>query len=563
MVEKIEDLVVRAQAGDGEAYQRIYERFERMALSYAYSILGDKELAEDARQEAFLKAYCDLMSLREPAAFPGWFRTIVRRYSLSMVRGRRNVLTVPLEDAPDLASADPGPLGRASERQTRHIVKRALARLPAEEAEAARLYYLDQMTLSDIGDRLGLPVSTLKSRLHVARGRLRHRLLNTVGEALNTKRRSGDPQPIRMASAEAVERLGQQVETLLRVPGPEQYREAGELICARGRLLRFLGRPAEALEAFERGEGLPSLGDDPAWRARWRVEIGLTQVQAADFEVARRHLDEARAALTHLGEGQARLLAAAENGLGLCAWGVGDFPKARTHYESAERLSRDVQNPSLEAEANNNLALLDWKAGRLERALKRFAESLSQWRKLRNRHARALTLMNMGVIEENLGHAAAARRRYQEALKAGRELGFVALVSATEANLANLALGEGHWTQARDHGEQALAQARQGGDRRAQAIALENLSLAELGMKQIEKARQHLAAARRLAVAIGDRERQVSLDLVEAEALIAEMNGNRALECLERAAAQVEAAGYVAERPRLGRLEGGGAAGCG
>ena len=75
-MEPIEDIVVRAQAGDREAYDTIVRRFQDMALSYAFSILGDHDLAEDARQEAFLEAYCDLLTLREPRAFPVWLMPV-------------------------------------------------------------------------------------------------------------------------------------------------------------------------------------------------------------------------------------------------------------------------------------------------------------------------------------------------------------------------------------------------------------------------------------------------------------------------------------------------------
>ena len=90
--EALEDIVVRAQLGEKEAYDQIVRRFQDMAFSYAYSILGDHELAEDARQEAFMAAYCNLLTLREPAAFPGWLRTLVHRHSVNIVRGRRELV---------------------------------------------------------------------------------------------------------------------------------------------------------------------------------------------------------------------------------------------------------------------------------------------------------------------------------------------------------------------------------------------------------------------------------------------------------------------------------------
>ena len=64
-MEQLDSLVVRARAGDLDAYGRVVRRFQDMACGYAYSILGDFHLAEDAAQEAFVEAYRCLAKLRE------------------------------------------------------------------------------------------------------------------------------------------------------------------------------------------------------------------------------------------------------------------------------------------------------------------------------------------------------------------------------------------------------------------------------------------------------------------------------------------------------------------
>jgi DNA-directed RNA polymerase specialized sigma24 family protein len=73
----LESLVHHTREGDDEAYETIVRWFQDMAVGYGYSILRDFQLAEDAAQEAFLEAYRNPDKLREPAAFPGWFRRIV------------------------------------------------------------------------------------------------------------------------------------------------------------------------------------------------------------------------------------------------------------------------------------------------------------------------------------------------------------------------------------------------------------------------------------------------------------------------------------------------------
>ena len=74
------NLIRKAQQGDLSAFDLLIQRFRDMAVGYAYSILGDFHLAEDAAQEAFVQAYRDLKTLRNPQAFGAWFRRIVFKY---------------------------------------------------------------------------------------------------------------------------------------------------------------------------------------------------------------------------------------------------------------------------------------------------------------------------------------------------------------------------------------------------------------------------------------------------------------------------------------------------
>ena len=76
-MEEIEKLVRRARDGDARAYGHLVRRLQSAALSRARHMLGDYHLAEDAVQEAFVAAYADLGTLREPAAFAGWLLRIV------------------------------------------------------------------------------------------------------------------------------------------------------------------------------------------------------------------------------------------------------------------------------------------------------------------------------------------------------------------------------------------------------------------------------------------------------------------------------------------------------
>ena len=144
-----EPVVVRAQGGDLEAYGRVVRRFQDMAYGYAYSVMGDFGLAEDAAQEAFVEAYQCLPSLREPAAFPSWLRRIMFKQCDRITR-RKRVATVPLESAVEVASTEPGPAELIEQRQTREEVLAAIRGLPEHEREVTALFYINGYSHEDI-----------------------------------------------------------------------------------------------------------------------------------------------------------------------------------------------------------------------------------------------------------------------------------------------------------------------------------------------------------------------------------------------------------------------------
>lgn len=170
-------LVERSREGDLEAFTEVVRRFQDMAHGYAYSILGDFHLAEDAAQEAFVDAYYKLDALREPAAFPGWFRRIVFKHCDRAIQ-KKSVSTVPLEEG--MRVAEPNP--ERSELQER--VLEAIRDLPERQREATTLYYINGYSQNEISDFLEVPVTTVKKRLHDSRKKLKERMLGMVEETL-------------------------------------------------------------------------------------------------------------------------------------------------------------------------------------------------------------------------------------------------------------------------------------------------------------------------------------------------------------------------------------------
>ncbi|HEX5529280.1 MAG TPA: sigma factor, partial [Methylomirabilota bacterium] len=94
----VERLIRRAQHGDLDAFAEVTRRFQHMAFGYAVALLRDLQQAEDVVQEAFVAAWFGLRSLADPAAFPGWFRAIVRHLAYRVLRQRPQG-SLPLEAA--------------------------------------------------------------------------------------------------------------------------------------------------------------------------------------------------------------------------------------------------------------------------------------------------------------------------------------------------------------------------------------------------------------------------------------------------------------------------------
>ena len=163
------------------AFAELVGRFGNMAFGYAFQVLGNEQLAQDATQEAFLAAYQRLPQLREPAAFPGWLRRIVHTQCHRITRVKR-LENVPLAHVANRPAAEADWTQRIAEEDAAQAlidcVMRAVAELPEHEREVVRLFYLDGHSIREAAQALNLPVTTIKKRLQYARERLRKNLLD-------------------------------------------------------------------------------------------------------------------------------------------------------------------------------------------------------------------------------------------------------------------------------------------------------------------------------------------------------------------------------------------------
>jgi F-type H+-transporting ATPase subunit beta len=184
----LSQLVRQAQAGDPDAFGQIVVRFQDMAFAVAYAMLGDFASAQDAAQDAFIEAYLSLHALREPAAFPAWFRRVVVKHGDRQARRQRP--GVPFDDALETSSGAPDPAGAVEAAQLRRALQSALASLPPLQRQITTLFYLDGYSQRELVSFLDLPLATIKKQLFTARGRLRQRMDSMLHSHLQDNRPS-------------------------------------------------------------------------------------------------------------------------------------------------------------------------------------------------------------------------------------------------------------------------------------------------------------------------------------------------------------------------------------
>src|SRR5512145_2422970 len=182
-MEALITLISHAQTGDTDAYGRIVSRFQYMAYGYAYTVLNDFDLAQDAAQEAFIEAYRCLPTLNEPLAFPAWLKRIVFKHCDRLTR-RKSFESVSLDSMEEIVCGQPGPSEIAEENEFAERVQAIIHALPDGQREVITLFYIAGYSHQEIADFLELPAKTVKSRLYAARQRLKERMLEMVQEKL-------------------------------------------------------------------------------------------------------------------------------------------------------------------------------------------------------------------------------------------------------------------------------------------------------------------------------------------------------------------------------------------
>lgn len=164
-------IVARVLAGDTAAYALLVARYRNQYARFAVRMLGNRQDAEEALQDAFIRAFRSLSKCDDPAKFGSWlFRILTNRCRTAGLRRGRRERTFVRDEIALLDAAEEHPEDRAAWREE---IQRALLQLDAEQREAFLLKHVEDMGYDEMAELTGVGVSALKMRVKRACERLR------------------------------------------------------------------------------------------------------------------------------------------------------------------------------------------------------------------------------------------------------------------------------------------------------------------------------------------------------------------------------------------------------
>ena len=166
---------MRVLQGDRDAFSEIVIRHQQAVFNTAYRVLGNVHDAEDAAQEAFIRAYqfIDRFDLDRPLA--PWLARIVVNICLNRVEGRRPLSALD-EEKIELPDPEPGPEKQSTTKDRDEAIRYELSRLPPRYRAVIELRHFQDLSYEEISSQLGRPLGDIKSDLFRARKLLAERL---------------------------------------------------------------------------------------------------------------------------------------------------------------------------------------------------------------------------------------------------------------------------------------------------------------------------------------------------------------------------------------------------
>ena len=169
------EFVRSAQSGDRNAFSELVSIHARGVLNVIYRMCGDTQLAEDAAQETFIRAWLNLSSYRPETSLRNWLYRIAVNAATDMLRKEKRILPDALEDL-QLRDPKPGPEAIFSQGERTALIQKAILSLPAASRAVLTLREYEGLSYHDISSTLDIPLGTVMSRLNYARTLLKDRL---------------------------------------------------------------------------------------------------------------------------------------------------------------------------------------------------------------------------------------------------------------------------------------------------------------------------------------------------------------------------------------------------
>jgi RNA polymerase sigma-70 factor (ECF subfamily) len=177
--------IKKCRSGDKDAFRHIVERYQAEAMGHALAILGDREDAFDAVQDAFFASYQALARFDTSRQFYPWFYTILRNRCFKLIAGRKRNVDLTHAESLILESV------KGVLPEDRIALEQALLELSSDERELLTLKHLDGLSYEELAERLEIPKGTVMSRLYYARKHLREKLVSpSFRRAFRTAERS-------------------------------------------------------------------------------------------------------------------------------------------------------------------------------------------------------------------------------------------------------------------------------------------------------------------------------------------------------------------------------------
>lgn len=177
-MEKSADAILYSQvrSGDKEALESLYDRYEKVLFSFLYKMTGERDLAEEALQEVFIKVWRGKGEYDESKGkFTSWLFRMGQNAAIDLIRKQKKP-SVPLDEVAEMESGEPAVETLAEWQDKKEQVASAVSALSEEQQTIINLFYFKGYTHEAIAELCGIPLGTVKSRIRLALKKLKKTL---------------------------------------------------------------------------------------------------------------------------------------------------------------------------------------------------------------------------------------------------------------------------------------------------------------------------------------------------------------------------------------------------